>query len=97
MDDTESTDKASVEYLAKEGKKGFNLSQLVTVTFDGIAGLKSETMILSTMLSSCPVLKTLTIKARKKINENAEKMAWALNRCRRLSRDVEVLYYVSPQ
>ncbi|CAM8983429.1 unnamed protein product [Rhodiola kirilowii] len=83
----------SVKYLEVEGIKGYNLSQLLNVKIAGITGLRCETMLLNIMLTNCPLLKTFHIELSSNIKiENEAKMAWELNRCNRLSSNLELVY-----
>ncbi|KAL9677203.1 hypothetical protein QQ045_005431 [Rhodiola kirilowii] len=86
-------DEASVKCFEAEGIIGYNLSQLLTVKIAGLTGLRCETMLVNIMLSSCPLLKTLHTELSSNIQiEKEAKMAWELNRCHRLSSDVELMY-----
>ncbi|CAM8998754.1 unnamed protein product [Rhodiola kirilowii] len=86
-------DKLSVKCLQAERIKGYNLSQLLNVKIAGITGLRCETMLLNIMLSNCPLLKTFHIELSSKIKIKKEaKMAWELNRCHRLSSNLELMY-----
>ncbi|CAM8983428.1 unnamed protein product [Rhodiola kirilowii] len=89
-------DEASLKCLEVERIKGYNLSQLLNVKIAGLIGLRCETALVNIILSSCPLLKTLRLELSWGITiEKEAKMAWELNRCRRLSSDVELMYYNS--
>ncbi|CAM8998753.1 unnamed protein product [Rhodiola kirilowii] len=86
-------DELSVKYLEAEGIKGYNLSQLLNVKIAGLTGLRCETMLLNIMLSNCPILKTFHVELSSNIKiEKEAKMAWELNRCHRLSSNLELMY-----
>ncbi|CAM8998654.1 unnamed protein product [Rhodiola kirilowii] len=92
----EEKDEASLKCLEAERIKGYNLSQLLNVKIAGLTGLRCETALVNIMLSSCPLLKMLRLELSSGIKiEREAKMAWELNRCRRLSSDVELMYYNS--
>ncbi|KAL9690079.1 hypothetical protein QQ045_010472 [Rhodiola kirilowii] len=89
-------EKVSVECLEVEGRKGYYLSHLLNVKISGITGLRCETMLVNAMLTSCPLLRTLRVEPGRNIEIAKEmKMRWELNRCTRLSRDVELVYFNS--
>ncbi|KAL9678315.1 hypothetical protein QQ045_016158 [Rhodiola kirilowii] len=86
-------DEVSVECLEAEGRKGYMLSQLLDLKIDGITGWRSEVMLVNTMLSCCPLLKTLRTEPGLNITVGRElKLAWELKRFARIWKDVKLVY-----
>lgn len=87
------TEEEDAKCLQADGSKENTFNNLLNVKIDGIAGLRCEVMLVKTMLSSCPFLETLVIEPSENISiEASHEIAWEINRCRRPSALVEVVY-----